>query len=131
MFAIEEHAGGELVGVCGLCYIEWVDRTAELSLYIGRDALYIDDTLAPAAARILMAHAFGDLNLRRLWVEVYAYDTAKARLFAALGFSLEGTLREHRFHEGIHHASLLFGLLRSEQPARPSCEQEAGRTGAG
>ncbi len=117
MFAIEELAGGELVGACGLCYIEWVDRTAELSLYIGRDALYIDGTLAPDAARILITHAFRDLNLRRLWVEVYAFDTLKARLLGALGFSLEGTLREHRFHEGAHHDSLLFGLLRSERPA--------------
>jgi RimJ/RimL family protein N-acetyltransferase len=117
MFAIEERTTGELVGACGLCYVQWVDRTAELSLYIGRDALYIDDTLAPDAARILMAHAFADLGLRRLWVEVYAYDTPKVRLFEALGFSPEGRLREHRFHEGVHHDSLLFGVLRSEHQA--------------
>lgn len=111
MFAIEERTTGELVGACGLCYVEWVDRTAELSLYIGRDSLYIDDTLAPCAARVLMAHAFEDLGLRRLWVEVYAYDTAKIRLLEQLGFAVEGTLREHRFHEGVHHDSFMFGML--------------------
>jgi RimJ/RimL family protein N-acetyltransferase len=117
MFAIEERSGGELVGACGLCYIDWVDATAELSLYIGRDSVYVDGLLAPDAARVLMAHAFVDLDLRRLWVEVYAYDTLKAQLLRALGFSLEGTLREHRFHAGARHDSLFFGLLRSGQGA--------------
>jgi RimJ/RimL family protein N-acetyltransferase len=117
MFAIAELAGGELVGACGLCYIAWADRSAELSLYIGSNALYIDRTLAPDAALILIRQAFAELDLRRLWVEVYAYDTPKAQLLRALGFALEGRLREHRFHEGAHHDSLFFGLLRSEWPS--------------
>lgn len=114
MFAIEERAGGELVGACGLCYVEWVDRTAELSLYIGKDLVYVDDRLAPDAGRVLMAHAFEDLDLYRLWVEVYAYDKRKIGLVQALGFSREGTLREHRFHDGTRHDSLLFGRLRAD-----------------
>ncbi|HEY7953347.1 MAG TPA: GNAT family protein [Solirubrobacteraceae bacterium] len=114
MFAIAQRRGGELVGACGLCYIDWVDATAELSLYIGRDRAYVDELLAPDAARLLIRHAFAELDLRRLWVEVYAYDTLKAELLRALGFALEGTLREHRFHAGARHDSLFFGLLRSE-----------------
>lgn len=117
MFAIQERSSGELVGACGLCYVDWVDATAELSLYIGKDRVYVDDLLAPDAARVLIAHAFDELDLRRLWVEVYAYDTLKVRLLRALGFSLEGTLREHRFHAGARHDSLFFGLLRSERRA--------------
>jgi RimJ/RimL family protein N-acetyltransferase len=111
MFAIVQRPHGELLGACGLCYIDWVDRSAELSLYIG--AGYIDARLAPDAARVLLAHAFDDLALHKVWVEVYAYDTRKAELLGALGFVLEGTLRAHRFHEGAHHDCLLFGLLRA------------------
>lgn len=114
MFAIQKLATGELVGACGLCYVDWIDGTAEVSVYIGAQALYVDEMLAPDACRVLTAHAFEDLDLRRLWVEVYGYDTRKTELFEGLGFSLEGRQREHRFHKGARHDSLIFGLLRRE-----------------
>jgi RimJ/RimL family protein N-acetyltransferase len=114
MFAIQTLDEGELVGVCGLCYVDWTSGTAELSIYIGADLVYVDRVLAPDACRVLVAHAFMDLGLRRLWTEVYSFDTGKRALLEALGFAHEGRLREHRFHAGAHHDSLLFGLLRDE-----------------
>lgn len=115
MFAIQSVADGELVGACGLCRIDWISATAELSLYIGAGLAYVDEQLAPAACRILITHAFDELNLKRLWVEVYAFDRVKAALLEALGFVLEGTLREHLFHGGAYHDSLMYGLLRDER----------------
>ena len=32
-----------LIGCCGLVYIDWIHRHADLSLYIGYDELYIDN----------------------------------------------------------------------------------------
>lgn len=115
MFAIERLVDGELLGACGLCRIDWIGATAELSLYVGAGLAYVDDEIAPEAAGILIAHAFDELNLNRLWVEVYAFDEAKAALVEALGFELEGTLREHRFHAGAYHDSLMYGLLDDER----------------
>ena len=115
MFAIEERDPSALVGACGLCNIDWVDGTAEVSLYIGAMAAYIDETLAPDACRILISHAFDDLNLRRLWVEIYDFDTRKAQLLEQAGFSVEGRLREHHFNDGGYHDSLMLGLLRTDR----------------
>jgi RimJ/RimL family protein N-acetyltransferase len=115
MFAVERLARRELVGVCGLCYIDWVSATAEVSLYIGAALAYIDDLLAPDACRVLIGHAFDELDLRRLWVEVFAFDHAKRSLLESLGFGLEGALREHRFDAGAFHYSLMYGLLREER----------------
>jgi RimJ/RimL family protein N-acetyltransferase len=112
MFAIERIVERDLVGACGLCYIDWISATAELSVYIGAQLAYVDAALAPDACRTLIGHAFDELNLRRLWVEVFAFDRAKATLLETLGFVLEGTLREHRFHAGAYHDSLMYGLLR-------------------
>jgi RimJ/RimL family protein N-acetyltransferase len=114
MFAIERLADGELIGACGLCRIDWISATAELSLYIGMGLAYVDGQLASDTLGLLIAHAFDDLNLNRLWVEVYEFDRAKAALVQALGFELEGTLREHRFHAGDYHDSLMYGLLHDE-----------------
>src|SRR5205807_481081 len=35
MFGIESRGEGTLLGACGLASIDWVSRTAELSLYLG------------------------------------------------------------------------------------------------
>ena len=43
MFSIRDNETDELLGCCGLCYINWVGRHADLSLYIGKDECYIDD----------------------------------------------------------------------------------------
>jgi RimJ/RimL family protein N-acetyltransferase len=110
LYAIE--AGGRLVGAGGLLYVDTVSKLADFSLYIG-DA-YVDDTYAPDAARVLLDHAFGDLGLHRVWVEVYAFDTKKQALVERLGFTLDGRHRDHRYEDGAWHDSLFYGLLDGE-----------------
>lgn len=54
MFAIRDIKTQELLGCCGLCYINWVQRNADLSLYIGRREAYIDDEgFAEESCRLL------------------------------------------------------------------------------
>ena len=43
MFSIRDLKNNVLIGCCGLVYINWKDRHADLSLYIGKNDLYIDD----------------------------------------------------------------------------------------
>jgi len=86
MFSIIDLKSGKLLGACGLCYIDWVNRNADFSIYIGVDGLYIDDRLAVDAARLLVRYAFDELNLHRLWAEIYDFDEAKKVFFSLLGF---------------------------------------------
>lgn len=115
MFSIVELANGRLLGACGLCYINWVDRNADFSLYIGVDDLYIDDRFAPDAARVLIRYGFDELNLHRLWSEIYDFDQAKQGLFDRLGFGLDGRHRQTHWGEGRWHDSLFYSLLSSDK----------------
>jgi RimJ/RimL family protein N-acetyltransferase len=115
MFAIVARNGGRLLGACGLCYIDWVNRTADFSIYIGADGLYIDDQLAPDAARLLIRYAYEELALHRLWSEIYAFDAPKQRFFDRLGFRLDGRHRETHWAEGAWHDSLYYSLLSTDQ----------------
>jgi len=99
-----------LVGVCGLCYINWVYRTAEISLYVAPGWEITD--VGAKALELLKQKAFEEFNLHRLWAEVYEFDTAKIALFEGAGYVLEGRLREHAFKLGKYHDSLMYGLLR-------------------
>ncbi len=111
MFAIVDLADMRLIGASGLCYIDWVNRSADFSIYIGADNLYIDDRFAPDAACTMARYAFHELGMHRLWSEIYDFDQPKKQFFDALGFRLDGRHRQTHWGEGAWHDSLFYGLL--------------------
>jgi len=110
MFSILDH-NKNLLGACGLCYINWVDRNADFSIYLGADDLYIDDIFAIDAAKSMINYGFEELNLHRLWAEIYDFDEAKTKMFNALDFELDGRHRETHWTDGKWCDSLFFSLL--------------------
>ena len=111
MFAIVDLSTNELVGVCGLCYIDWINRNADFLIYIGKDSLYIDEVYAVDAAKVMMKYGFEELNLHRLWAEIYDFDKKKKKMFDKLGFAFEGTHKETHWTEGRWCDSLYYGMI--------------------
>lgn len=100
------------IGCCGLCYINWVNRNADLSLYIGHKDYYIDDLgYAEEACRLLFEYGFGEINLHKIWTEIYEFDAPKYILYTRLGFAQDGLLRDNYFHDGKWHNSRMMSLL--------------------
>ncbi|MFH1155865.1 MAG: GNAT family protein [Pseudomonadota bacterium] len=114
MFAIESLTDGSLLGACGLCHINSLYRSADVSIYIGKDDLYIDTVHAPETVAILIKYAFEELNMHRLYAEIYDIDTAKKAFFPQMGFKLEGRQRDAYWHGGKWIDSLFFSLLSHE-----------------
>jgi hypothetical protein len=88
-----------------------VNRTGDFSLYIGQDDVYIDETYAPDAGRLLLRYGFDELGLHRIWCEIYGFDRAKQALLPRLGFTLDGRHRETHWADGAWHDSLFFAIL--------------------
>jgi RimJ/RimL family protein N-acetyltransferase len=115
MFAIVDQENDDIIGACGLCYIDWINRSADFSIYIGAQNLYIDDQYAPDVGRILIRYGFRELNLHRLWAEIYEFDQKKIDLFELLGFHLDGKHLQTHWTEGRWCNSLFFGLISSHE----------------
>jgi RimJ/RimL family protein N-acetyltransferase len=111
MFSIVKDGSGELMGACGLCYIDWINRNADFSIYIGYDHLYIDDVYAVDAGIQLLKYGIEELAMHRIWAEIYDFDESKKKFFSRLGFVLDGRHRETHWAEGAWHDSLFYGLL--------------------
>ncbi len=111
MFAIVDLETKELMGAAGLCYIDSINRNADFSIYLGVDDLYIDEDYAPDAGRVLLRYGFEELNLHKVWSEIYSIDKPKQQLFYELGFTREGVHRETHWTEGQWVDSLFYGLL--------------------
>ncbi|MFM7468710.1 MAG: GNAT family N-acetyltransferase [Vampirovibrionales bacterium] len=110
----EDLPDAPLIGACGLVPIHWVHRAAELSIYIGYEHLNIDTHYAPEALKHLIAYAFHELNLHRLWAEVYTLDTQKEALYRTAGFTQEGSMRDTYWHHGQWWGSTLWSLLSTD-----------------
>lgn len=112
MFSIFENDSNSLIGCCGLCYINWIHRYADLSLYIGKDECYIDTQgYAKEACKLLFNYGFNELNLNKIWTEIYEFDTKKKNLYDRLGFSQDGLLRDNYFYNGKWWNSRILSLL--------------------
>lgn len=105
-------AGENLIGHCGLYYIDWITRSAEFGIYIGdldyRNGGYGSDTL-----RTLIKYGFNDLNLNKIWCEVYKNNKAFS-IYEHIGFKHEGTLRESYYNEGKYWDSDILSMLKKE-----------------
>jgi len=114
MFAIRLRTGKQrMVGMIGLDGIMWTNGTSSLGIVIG-NSNDRGQGYGRSAMRLLADFAFRELNLHRLHLTVFAYNTPAIRLYESLGYKLEGTYREHLHRDGkrwdMHH----YGLLRQE-----------------
>lgn len=115
MFSIKRVSDDKLLGCCGLCYINWVNRNADLSLYIGHDGAYIDENgYALESCKLLFEYGFNQLGLNKIWTEIYEFDDKKKDLYEKLGLKVDGILRENYFYEGKWWNSMILSILRKD-----------------
>lgn len=115
MFAIRSMDTNELLGCCGLCYINWVHRNADLSLYIGKNGVYIDNTgIAEESCKLLFDYGFKELGLKKIWTEIYSFDIKKHQLYNKIGMHIDGVLRKNYFYDFKWWDSNIFSILSEE-----------------
>ena len=64
-----------LIGHCGLYYINWIIKSAEFGIYVG-DNNHRNGGFGSDALRTLIKYGFEDLNLNKIWCEVYDNNTS-------------------------------------------------------
>lgn len=115
-FAIETLEGSRYIGGCGIANVDWKNRLAEVGIFIG-DHGFWGKGYGTDALRVLMRFAFEEMNLNKIKLNVYDFNTRAIRSYRKCGFVLEGTLREALFREGVYHDTLCMGILKREYDA--------------
>ena len=110
-FAICLVDGDEHVGNVYLRDVDWVNRHAELHIFVA-DLRHRGRGLGRAAVRLLLDYAFDHLNLARVWLPVLSSNPAALRVYEQCGFEREGTLRRHVFNAGAWADVVIMGILR-------------------
>lgn len=115
MFSIVDLKDNNLIGAGGLLYINWIIRSADFSFYIGKDEVYIDKDYASDAVKLLLDYGFKNLNLHKIWMELYEFDDKKLDFFQQLfNFKKDGTLRDNCFEDGRYWNSHIISLIETE-----------------
>lgn len=113
MFTIVDLETGKPIGAAGLLYINWVIRSGDFSFYIGDEKMYIgNDGRAKEAAQLLIDYGFKNLNLNKVWMELYEFDLQKIDFFIKeFNFVKDGLLRDNCFENGRYWDSLIISLI--------------------
>ena len=112
MFAVEDEAG-KLIGVVGLTYVDWKNRRAEVSIYIGDEVAW-GKGYGLDALRTLCGYGFRTANLHKLYAEIFAFNEPSVGLFEKAGFILDGRKRQDQFVDGKYWDTLVYSLLLAE-----------------
>lgn len=99
-----------LIGCTGLHYIDFRARSAEFGIFLGADR---GTGRGKEALSMLCRYGFEELNLHRIWAEVYEGNES-IHLYHKLGFKDEGLLRDAYFHNGKYGNSIMMSLLEDE-----------------
>jgi RimJ/RimL family protein N-acetyltransferase len=110
-FAIRLEGSRRLIGICQLNGVHPVHRSAELQIRIG-DPRWQGRGLGTEAVRRLVAFAFEDLNLHRVFLHVFATNARAVRAYERAGFAVEGTLRDAVHIDGRYVDVLVMSILR-------------------
>jgi RimJ/RimL family protein N-acetyltransferase len=120
-WGIELRDNLEMIGTCLLAEVDPVHGRAEMRLLL--KSRYWGQGYGREAAKLLLAHAFGDLGLRRIEAETPPVNAASLKALEALGFKREGYLRQRWLVRGETQDSVLLALLAHEFAALQESEQ--------
>lgn len=113
IFAIVDRETEKFIGTVTLNMINWVHRTVDTGLLIGRKEFW-GKGYAFEVWSLALEYAFERLGLRKATAGVIADNVASTVTLKKLGFKVEGTLRQQCLVEGEYKDCLFMGLLKKE-----------------
>lgn len=113
LFAVRTLDDQELVGVVRIDGLLWAHGTAWITMGIGGESNR-SKGYGREALHLALGYAFRELNLHRVQLTVFSYNTRAIATYEKAGFTLEGTYREFLQRDGKRHDMLLYGILRHE-----------------
>lgn len=117
---VVEDANGKRIGLTGLWDIDWHNRNAVSAVKLGGPDARRGEGFGTDVIKAVMAFAFYDVGLERLYSTVLATNNASITAYTAhCGWQVEGTLRKHVWRHGGFVDLIHIGALRADFDALP------------
>ncbi|MFI6703844.1 GNAT family N-acetyltransferase [Streptomyces sp. NPDC050509] len=111
---VVDHDSGSLIGFARLAMDPHQQRAATIGFALRPDAWGVG--YGRETVKLLLALAFMDLDLHRVWAARSPLNDASAKTLLAAGMTEEGRIRGHVHVRGAWRDSITYGILREEWP---------------
>lgn len=101
------------VGVCGLCGIDYINRSAELSIYIGVEK-YRGKGVGSKAVEELKIQAFDFMHLNKIWAEIFDFAHPVKCFVVKNKFQSFGKLPDSVWRFGEYHDGEIFAYFEKD-----------------
>lgn len=108
-----------IVGSVGFLYIDWNARKTEIGYWLGEK--FTGKGFATKAVKHFIDHAFNDLDLRKIEMNVATNNFKSRAIPERLGFRQEGIIRNYQYLNGAYQDRVIYGLLKDEWNKTGSC----------
>lgn len=108
-FAIADKKSDRMIGAIGLSGHNSYQKRIEISYDLSPD--YWRRGITSRAITTVVKYAFENFRVNRIEASVATANTPSKNLLLKSGFTLEGILRQHRFHKGYFYDVFFLSLL--------------------
>lgn len=110
---VDENKADCILGMISLLDINYINRSGQLHIMIG-DANNRGKGMGAFAVNEMLIHAFNNLNLHRVELNVLERNSIAQRLYKKCGFTVEGLRREANYKNGQYENVVMMSILKSE-----------------
>lgn len=103
----------DLIGSCSLRNIDEKNKTAELQIRIG-EKNFQNKGIGKLCVKNLLRFGFNDLNINRIYLNVFSTNLRAINVYKKCGFQEEGVLRESIYLNGNFIDVILMSVLKNE-----------------
>jgi RimJ/RimL family protein N-acetyltransferase len=112
-YIIVEKKSEKPIGITSLINLDYKNRNAECIIDIGDKEAW-GKGYGAEALKLLLDFGFLEMNLHRISLSVFSFNSRAVKLYEKLGFQREGKLRESIFRDGQWHDILQMSILKNE-----------------
>ena len=112
-FAIETIEESAFIGGCSTNDIDWKNSVATIGIFIGNKG-YLGRGYGTDATKTLVAFLFNQMNINKIRLTCYSFNTRAIESYKKCGFVIEGVLRQKIFKDGKYHDRIAMGLLQND-----------------
>jgi len=103
----------QLIGNCGLMNVNFLDRTAELGIFIGEEA-YRNQGYGFEMIQLVLEYGFQILNLHNINLKVFDFNERAIHCYQKAGFQICGRRHECYFLDGVYHDEIQMEILEKD-----------------
>lgn len=110
-FAIEDIETHKYIGGCGIQEVNWLARVAVVGIMIG-DKDYWGKGYGTDAMKALMNFVFNNMNISKIRLNVFSFNTRAIKCYEKCGFKVEGVLKNELFKDGKYYDEIIMSAFR-------------------